>query len=258
MITSMNINNKMTMLSEMRNDTIFQILEYDNLDSGINLELIRKGKNIKLRQARIILEDSRIKMGPGLLSYMKGKINVSNKSGGVKGLTKKIFANKNKKQSEFKLTLEGTGEIFLKPTFNYYALLELEDETIVVKDELFCACEDSVEVNLKLENSFTSETKLSGSGIVLLLIPVPESEVLRCKMYKDTLKIDGDLALLRTANIEYTIEKSESEMVGSILNGEFMINIYRGIGEVWIAPTKNIYEDILDDKELNKEEIYSE
>lgn len=258
MITSMKINNKMTMLSEMRNDTIFQILEYDNLDKLPNIDYIRNIKDVRLKQARIILDNSKIKIGPGLLSYMKGNVNISNKSGGVKSLTKKIFANKNNNKAEFKLALEGTGEIFLKPSFNYYTLLELEDETIIVNDNLFCACEDSVDVVLELENNFTRETKLSGSGIVLLLIPVPEREVLRCKMYKDTLKIDGELALLRTGNVDYEIEKSESEMIGSIFNGEAIINVYKGCGEVWIAPTKNIYEEILIDKNLNEKERYDD
>ena len=34
MITSFNTNNKMTMVSEMRSDSIFQILEYDDLEIG--------------------------------------------------------------------------------------------------------------------------------------------------------------------------------------------------------------------------------
>ncbi|MDZ7547990.1 AIM24 family protein, partial [Clostridium perfringens] len=39
MRTSFNTNNKMTMLSEMRNDSIFQILEYDDLEGSDDLNL---------------------------------------------------------------------------------------------------------------------------------------------------------------------------------------------------------------------------
>ena len=61
MRTSMNIQNKLTMLSEMRNDSKFQILEFDRLegatDVGTALGLqIMNDSGIKLRQVRIILE----------------------------------------------------------------------------------------------------------------------------------------------------------------------------------------------------------
>ena len=58
--------------------------------------------------------------------------------------------------------------------------------------------------------------KLSGSGIVVLEIPVPEKEILRCKLFKDTLKVDGNFAILRTGNIEFTVEKS-----GTSINRNF-------------------------------------
>ena len=66
----------------------------------------------------------------------------------------------------------------------------------------------------------------------MLDMPVPEGEVFRCKLYKDTLKLDGDFAVLRGKNIAHSIE------------GEGNINVYSGIGDVWILPTKEIYEDL--------------
>ena len=258
MKTSLNINNKLTMISEMRNDTIFQILEYDNLegadDFSTSMQLnFMKESQVKLKQPRIILDNTAVKIEAGALSYMKGDIEIRNKAGGVVGLGKKFFASKVTGESMFKPVFKGTGEIFLEPSFGHYTLIELEDEEIIVDDGMFYACEEEVEVGVSMQKSVSSmvfgnegiyQTKLKGSGIVLLEIPVPEKEILRCKLYKDTLKVDGNIALLRTGNIDFTVEKSGTTLIGSGLNGEGLLNVYRGTGEVWLAPTKSIYNEL--------------
>lgn len=260
MRTSLNINNKLTMVSEMRNDTIFQVLEYDNLEGANDLSTLMqlnfmKESQVKLKQVRIILEDTAVKIEAGALSYMKGDIKIRNKTGGVLGLSKKLFASKVTGESMFKPVFEGIGEIFLEPTFGHYALIELEDEEIVVDDGMFYACEEEIEVGVAMQKSVSSmvfgnkglyQTKLKGSGIVLLEIPVPEKEILRCKLYKDTLKVDGNIVLLRTGNVDFTVEKSGTSLIGTALNGEGLLNVYRGTGEVWIVPTKAIYNELSD------------
>lgn len=257
MRTSMNIQNKLTMLSEMRNDSKFQILEFDRLegatDVGTALGLqIMNDSGIKLRQVRIILEDSSVKLESGALSYMKGEIEIKTKTGGVVGLGKKFLNSKLTGETMFKPTYEGTGEIFLEPSFGHFALIELEDEEIIVDDGLFYACEEDVEVGAAMQKSVSSmlfgnegiyQTSISGSGIVVLEIPVPESEIFKCKLFNDTLKVDGNFAVLRTSNIKFTVEKSSS-LIGSVTNGEGLLNIYSGTGEVWLLPTMSIYQDL--------------
>ena len=257
MRTSMNIQNKLTMLSEMRNDSKFQILEFDRLegatDGGTALGLqIMNDSGIMLRQVRIILEDSSVKLESGALSYMKGEIEIKTKTGGVVGLGKKFLNSKLTGETMFKPTYEGTGEIFLEPSFGHFALIELEDEEIIVDDGLFYACEEDVEVGAAMQKSVSSmlfgnegiyQTSISGSGIVVLEIPVPESEIFKCKLFNDTLKVDGNFAVLRTSNIKFTVEKSSS-LIGSVTNGEGLLNVYSGTGEVWLLPTMSIYQDL--------------
>ena len=257
MRTTINSQNKLTMLSEMSNECKFQVLEYDVLEGAtdINTALglkIMNDSGIKLRQVRIILEDSSVKLESGALSYMKGDIDIKNKMGGVVGLGKKFFNSKLTGETMFKPTYEGTGEIFLEPSFGHYALIELEDEEIVVDDGLFYACEEGVEVGSAMQKSVSSalfgneglyQTSISGSGIVVLELPVPESEVFKCKLFNDTLKVDGNFVALRTSNVKFTVEKSSS-IIGSMSNGEGLLNVYRGTGEVWLLPTKSVYNDI--------------
>ena len=88
------------------------------------------------------------------------------------------------------------------------------------------------------------QTRLRGSGIVVLEIPVPEKEIFRCKLFRDVLKIDGNFAILRSGNIDFTVEKSGTTLIGTALNGEGLLNVYRGTGEVWLIPTESVYTSL--------------
>jgi uncharacterized protein (AIM24 family) len=258
MRTSLNITNKLTKLSEMQGDSIFQILEFDELNGGNDIDSAVKFKfmkdaGIKLKQIRIILDDSAVKLESGALSYMKGSIELENKVGGVLGFGKKLINSKLTGETLFKPRYIGSGEIFLEPSFGHYALLELEDEEVIVDDGLFYACEDSVEVGASMQKSISSmllgnegvfQTKISGSGVVALEIPVPENEIFKCRLSNDTLKVDGNFAILRTGGIEFTVEKSAKSIIGSTTSGEGFLNVYRGTGEVWLVPTKVIYDKL--------------
>ena len=271
MITSENMKNRQTMISEMKNESTFQILEYDNLQGamGLNTALqinLMKESSIRLKQVRIILDDSEVKIESGSLSYMKGNIEIINKTGGIIGLGKKFFSSKVTGESMFKPILRGTGEVFLEPSFGHFTIIELEDEEIIIDDELFYACEEGIEVEPVMQKSVSSmifgkegiyQTRLRGSGIVVLEIPVPEKEILRCKLFRDVLKIDGNFAILRSGNIEFTVEKSGTTLIGTALNGEGLLNVYRGTGEVWLVPTDSVYTSLKQsglkdiDKEIN-------
>lgn len=258
MRSSLKFTNKLNMLSEMECESRFQILEYENLDGATDVQTalglnIMKKSGIKLKQVRILLEDSSVTLEPGSLSYMKGKIQITNKSGGLLGLGKKIVSSKLIGESIFRPTYSGTGEIFLEPSFGHFALIELEDDEIVVGDNMFYACEEGIEIDATIQKNVSSaflgneglyQTRIEGSGIVVLKVPVPESEIFKCILINDTLKVDGNFAILRTGNIEFSVEKSSKSIIGTAVSGEGMVNVYRGTGEVWLVPTKSIYKDL--------------
>ena len=258
MRSSLKFTNKLNMLCEMECESKFQILEYDNLDGATDVETafglnIINQSGIKLKQIRIILDDSSVKLEPNSLSYMKGNIEIRNKSGGLLGFGKKIISSKLTGETAFKPTYSGTGEIFLEPSFGHFALIELEDDQIIVSDNMFYACEEGIDVNATIQKNVSSallgneglcQTRIEGNGIVVLKVPVPESEIFKCILINDILKVDGNFAILRTGNIEFSVEKSSKSIVGTVFSGEGMVNVYRGTGEVWLIPTKNVYKDL--------------
>ena len=258
MRTSLNITNNLNLKAEMRNDSIFQILEYDDLrgsedvNLAVKLNFMREA-GIKLKQVRIILDDSSVQLESGALSYLKGDIRIQNKIGGPLGLGKKLFNSKVTGETMFKPTYSGTGEIFLEPSFGQFALVELQDDEIIVDDGMFYACEDGIEVSSAMQKSISSlllgnegafQTRISGDGLVVLELPVPETEIFKCKLNNDELKVDGNFAILRTGDIEFTVEKATKSIIGTATSGEGFLNVYRGTGDVWLVPTKSVYQNI--------------
>lgn len=269
MRTSLNFENKLTMLAQMTNDARFQILEYDELngavdiDTAFNLNIMNKS-GIKLKQVRIILNESCVKLESGALSYMKGDINIVNKTGGLIGISKKFISSKLTGEEMFKPAYEGSGEIFLEPSFKHYALIKLDGDEIIIDDGLFLACEEDVYIEATGQKTFSSmifrneglfQTKVYGDGIVVLELPVPENEVFICRLNNDTLKVDGSFAILRTGNIEFSVEKSATSIIGSATSGEGFLNVYKGTGEVWLVPTKIVYDKM---RELNIKDDFKE
>ena len=262
MKTNMNMNNSLTKLSEIKGSSTFQILEYDDLRGGKDVRTafmlsFMRDANIRLRQVRIVLSGSGVILEPGALSFMRGPIEVSSNTGGLFSLSKKFISAKISGEPIIKPYFKGTGEILLEPSFGHYAILELEDEEIIIDDSLFFATEDTVEMSVATLKSFSGvlfgtegffQTKLKGRGVVVLEIPVPEQEIFKYTLVDDVLKIDGNFSILRTGGISFTVEKTTKTLIGSGMTGEGLLNVFKGSGEVWLMPTKSVYENLVKDQ----------
>lgn len=259
MKTNINFQNNFKKISEMQGERCgFEVLEYPELKGGSNIHSsvmlsFMKDANIRLRQVKVTLNSGSVKLEAGALSFLKGNIEIDNNMGGLLGLGKKLISSKVTGETAFKPRYKGTGEIFLEPSFGHYALISLDNEEIVVDDGLFYACEDSVEVGVYAQKNLSAtfmgnegifQTKISGKGIVLLEIPVPEEEIVKYTLNNETLKVDGNFALLRSKGIEFTVEKSSKSLISSATSGEGLLNVFRGTGDVWIAPTQHVYNQL--------------
>ncbi len=258
MRTTVNINNKLTMISEMINDSTFQILEYENLsgissiESTININRLQNC-GITLKQAKVILDNSSVKIQSGALSFIKGNVSIKSNIEATSKFAHMIFKNKKIDESMIKPIIEGRGEVFLESSLEYFTLIELEDDEIIIDDSIFYACEEEIEIykimkktSQMIDDEEVIQLKLKGSGIVLLKIPVHESEILRCKIYKDRLIVKDDLVVLRTGNVKLAVENSGNTIIRDVSDNDDKIDVYSGIGEVWIIPTKSIYNESVD------------
>jgi len=241
-----------------RGGTTFELLEYEPLAGsepvGLALQCFEMNRaGVRLRQLRVKLQNDSVRTEPGALQFMKGALEMVSSTGGEGGLAgfaKAALSAARTGESVFKPLYRGTGEIYLEPTFGHYWLMEMKDEVYIADQGLFFCCEDSLKVEAHKVESFGArmaggegryQTKVTGSGIVVFKIPVPNAELIELSMTGDTLQVDGSFALLRTGGVQFSVEKASTSLLGAATSGEWLLQTFRGTGKVWIAPTQPVY-----------------
>lgn len=240
------------------------ILEYQTLDGLTNPDMAKKlyfmkEQNIRPKQIVIYLNNDSIKVEPGALSYMQG--NISMVSGiNVGNVIGKVFSSKLTGESVAQPEYKGTGMVVLEPSFKHFVVIDLlPNDEIIVDKGMFYASQGSVVSKSTMQKSITSavaggeglfQIYLKGPGLVVLELPVPIEEVDIIEMNDDVLKVDGNFAILRSASMGFTVERSAKTLIGSSVSGEGLVNVYKGTGQVWLAPTIKIYQDLIGDYTL--------
>ncbi len=232
-----------------------EILEYKTLRGlrdvclAKDLHYIEKA-GMSLKQIKITLKDSSITTERGALYFHKGNICTECETGGVGGLAKKLIKNKLTNESAFTPTYSGTGEIFLEPSFSHFIIMELDNDAVIVDKGMFYCCERGVSVEVSSQKNLSSglfggegwfQTKIIGKGLCVLAIPVPLNEVLKYELNNEKLQVDGDFAFLRSASINFTVERSAKNLVGNLTSGDGSLQTFEGTGIIWLAPTQSVY-----------------
>lgn len=116
---------------------------------------------------------------------------------------------------------------------------------MTIEDGIFLACDGRVKNKLTARKSISSAVlggegffnlSLVGRGAVALESNVPEDELIEVELENDELKIDGNLAVCWSSNLDFTVERSTKTLVGSAVSGEGLVNVYRGTGRVLMSP----------------------
>jgi uncharacterized protein (AIM24 family) len=234
----------------------FEVVQYKSLQGSDNLDTAEKvffanQANIHLKMVRVKLENSGMLIEPGALYFMKGKLQLESSTQGLtKGLMRKFITGETLFQSQ----INGTGEVFLEPTFGHYLLFNMNDDALIFdKGSFFCASA-GIEVSAKMQKNISSaifggesffQTQAKGTGVVVLVSPVPTSELLMYSLAAgEKLSVDGNFAFVRTASVSFQAEKSAKSFFQSVTSGELLLQTFTGPGIVWLAPTQVIYDRI--------------
>lgn len=200
---------------------------------------------------RVTLDKSETMIEPGALYFMKGNLQLESSTQGIsKGLMRKFITG----ETLFQSRIKGSGEIYLEPTFGHYMLFNIEDDALIVdKGAFYCASSD-LDVSAKLQGNVSSalfggegffQTQIKGSGVVVLVSPVPLEELLMYELAAgEKLSVDGNFAFARTASVSFHAEKSGKTLFQSVTSGEGLLQTFTGPGIVWIAPTEGVYNRI--------------
>lgn len=231
-----------------------EVIAYTKLSGSNEIDLAKDiysayRAGMRLKQVRVTLNNGEMVMEAGALHYMRGNLDIEAKSGGVGKWFKSLMSG----ESSVKPRYRGTGIVHLEPTFRHFLFVDVQKEKWIVDQGMFYASEGSVSVDGVMQSNLSSavaggeglfQTQLTGNGWAVLSSPVPHEEIIKISLNNEKLQVDGNFALARRGNINFTVEKSTKGIIGSVRGGEGLLQTFTGTGEVWLAPTESVYQKL--------------
>ena len=208
--------------------------------------------NFRKRQLLCDISASSVRVQAGAMQWISGDVKsetgLGSGASAIGGLFKNAVKGMVTGESAVKPVYSGNGFVMLEPTYKYILLEDVAvwgPQGVVLDDGMFLACETSVGENVVMRKNLSSvfggeglfNLSLTGSGIAALESNVPREELFEFELRNDVLKIDGNMAVAWSGTLEFTVERSSKSLIGSMVNGEGLVNVYRGTGKVLMAPT---------------------
>ena len=230
----------------------FRLLEYDKDESvapwNAEEEFFMSKMGVHRRQVLCYLNGKNtIITQAGAMQWIAGSVDSTTGIKGAGYLIGKIAKGAVTKESAIKPEYVGKGLIALEPTYKYIIFQNVADwgSGLVAEDGMFLACEGTVRNDVIARRSVSSALAgneglfnmvFSGSGVVVLESNVPEDELIQFDLDNDELKIDGNMAVCWSSSLNFTVERSSKTLIGSAVNAEGLVNVFRGTGRVLMAP----------------------
>ena len=240
----------------------FHVLEYvqDASVSPMNAmnEYFMSKMNVRRRQVVIDIDkDHSAVIQAGAMQWMGGNVRATSGVKGIGDFLGKAIKGAVTKETAVKPEYVGEGCLVLEPTYKYIILADIGkwgSSGMTIEDGMFLACDANVKSKVVARKNLSSAVlgneglfnlSLQGNGVAALESNVPEDELIEVILENDELKIDGNLAVCWSSNLEFTVERSTKTLVGSAVSGEGLVNVYRGTGRVLmcpVAPTTSLFE----------------
>ena len=240
----------------------FHVLEYvqDASVSPMNAmnEYFMSKMHVRRRQVVIDIDkDHSAVIQAGSMQWMGGNVQATSGVKGIGDFLGKALKGAVTKETAVKPEYVGEGCLVLEPTYKYIILADIGkwgSAGMTIEDGMFLACDANVKSKVVARKNLSSAVlggeglfnlSLQGNGVVALESNVPEDELIEVILENDELKIDGNLAVCWSSNLEFTVERSTKTLVGSAVSGEGLVNVYRGTGRVLmcpVAPTTSLFE----------------
>lgn len=234
----------------------FEIHEYEKIDTSAisaapNLYYARQ-TGMTLKQLCIRLEGGGATLQAGALQYYHGNVTMQTRAhapgGGVGGFLNRAMQSRGTGESKYINEFTGTGEVWTEPSFKHLLVGRIDDprDSWLVDDGMFYAAESGITVAMHVHTNVgvallggngLAQPKLTGVGAFVLESPVPPEEIHIVDLQGGELKVDGDLVVMYQSTLTYTVEKSQRGLLATAKSGEGLLHVYRGTGQVWVAPT---------------------
>lgn len=203
--------------------------------------------NFKKRQVLCNLNGNSVKVQAGAMQWTAGNVTMDSGVKGVKDFFGKALKSAVTGESLSKPIYQGNGYVMFEPTYKYIILEDISawGNGMVLDDGLFLACDSSIQEEVVSRTNASSailggeglfNLSLSGQGIAVLESSVPKEELIEFVLDNDEVRIDGNMAIAWSKDLQFTVEKSTKSALGSLVSGEGLVNVYRGTGKILMAP----------------------
>lgn len=240
-------NNNMKMIAEKGSVKVFEYQRDLSVraDNAIGAYYASE-MNIRKRQVLIEMNGTPWTLQAGAMQWTAGNVSMGSGIKGVGDFFGKAIASKVTKETTVKPEYTGNGLLMLEPTFKHILLMDVAEwGSMVLEDGLFLACEGGVKQSITARSNLSSAALggeglfnlcLTGNGVAVLESPVPYEELIEFNLQDDEVKIDGNMAIVWSNSLKFTVEKSSKSLIGSAVSGEGLVNVYRGTGKILMAP----------------------
>lgn len=201
-----------------------------------------------MRWVQIRIQDETVRAEAGALSYLQGDIRITARPPSPLSALKSAISN----ESLVRPSYTGTGIIHLESSLGGYHAFEVAGESWILQNGAYWASEGEVQLGLYRERVWTSlwtgeglvdyQTKLSGSGRVVLHAPGPVEEV---TLKDERLMVEGNLVLARTEGLDYRLRRATT-LVQSLFAGEARLRVYEGTGKALVCWTPYWNQYVMD------------
>ena len=200
------------------------------------------------RQLLCELTGNAVKIQSGAMQWISGPVESTTGITGAGQLAKNWLKAAVTKESAVKPLYKGNGHVMLEPSYNYILLEDVGswgEKGIVLTDGMFLACDADIQEKVIMRKNFSSlfggkglfNLSLVGKGVCALESFVPREELFEFTLEDDVVKVDGNMAICWSGTLDFTVERSSKSLLGSMVNGEGLVNVYRGTGKILMAPT---------------------
>ncbi len=201
----------------------------------------------RMRQLKVDIDNDAIRLNPGAMKMMIGSLESNTGIKGVGDLIGKGFKSKMTGDAAIKPVYKGKGILITEPTFDHMLIEDMSEwgGEMVCDDGSFVACDDEIKDTVVMRANFSSAVAggeglfnlcLKGQGYAVIKSPVPRNELIEMVLENDVVKIDGDNAIAWSNSLKFTVERSSKSLLGSAVNGEGLVNVYKGTGKILVAP----------------------
>lgn len=203
--------------------------------------------NVRKRQIICDLSKANITLQAGAMQWTVGNVNATTGIKGVGDLVGKAFRSKVTNESAIKPEYTGDGILVTEPTYKHLVLIDVSrwPGGIVLDDGLFLACDANLKHKTAMRKTLSSAVAgneglfnlcIQGNGILCLESDCPQEELIEVTLENDVLKVDGNMAIAWSNNLDFTVERAGKTLVGSAASGEGLVNTYRGTGKILLSP----------------------